>query len=256
MDEILKIEQVSKKFGGLCVINNLSLSVINGEYLAIIGPNGAGKTTLMRLITGELKPDSGKIFLSGEDITNIPSYKRIQKGLGRSFQITRIFYDLSVMENVLVAFQVYYPFNYHLFRRKNYYNELTLKAEKLLKRVELYDKKDKYAGRLSYGEQRKLEIILALASNPKVLLLDEPTAGLSLNEIHEFTKMINELGKNTTVIFTAHDMNVVFSLAKRVIVLYYGEIIAHGEPKEIQNNQKVKEIYLGIKRDMPYVAVS
>jgi branched-chain amino acid transport system ATP-binding protein len=256
MTESLRIDRLSKKFGGLRVLNDLSLTVEAGEYVAVIGPNGAGKTTLLNVITGELPANTGRLYLFGKDITDMPTHQRIQAGLGRSFQITRLFYDLTVLDNLSLALQASHPSRYQMFREAARYREVITEAERLLKTIDLWHKKDELVASISYGEQRKMEITLALASNPKVLLMDEPTAGLASVEIHDFTNMIKALAADTTLIFSAHDMNVVFTLAKRVIVLYFGEIVAQGTPEQIQKNQKVREIYLGIKKDAPYAGVS
>lgn len=254
--ESLRIDRLSKNFGGLRVLNDLSLTVEAGEYVAVIGPNGAGKTTLLNVITGELSANTGRLYLFGKDITAMPTHQRIQAGLGRSFQITRLFYDLTVLDNISLALQASRPSRYQMFHETARYSEVITEAERLLKTIDLWHKRDELAASISYGEQRKMEIILALSSKPKVLLMDEPTVGLASAEIHDFINMIRALATDTTLIFSAHDMNVVFSLAKRVVVLYFGEIVAEGTPEQIQGNQRVREIYLGIKKDAPYARVS
>lgn len=243
--EPLRIDSLYKNFGGLQVLRDLSLTVQEREYVAIIGPNGAGKTTLFNVISGELPATSGRLYLFGDDITRLTSFQRVHIGLGRSFQITRFFFDLTVMDNISLAVQGMSHSRYQMFRRAGSYSEINSEAERLLQKVDLWDKKDEIASSISYGEQRRLEIILALASKPKLLLMDEPTAGLSSGEISGFINMIKELAADTTVVFAAHDMDVVFNLAHRVVVLYFGRIIAEGTPEQIQVNQEVKEIYLG-----------
>jgi len=254
--EALRIDRLSKNFGGLRVLSDLSLNVEAGEYVAIIGPNGAGKTTLLNVITGELPATSGWLHLFGKDITAMPAHQRVQAGLGRSFQITRLFYDLTVIDNISLALQAISPSRYQIFRQAESYSEIFAEAEELLKTIDLWDKRNELAAGISYGEQRKMETILALASKPKLLLMDEPTTGLAPDEIDDFIKMLKALAAGTTLVFAAHDMDVVFDLAHRVIVLYFGQIIAEGTPEQIQGNPKVKEIYLGVEKDAPNAGVS
>lgn len=254
--EALRLDRLSKNFGGLRVLTDLSLTVEAGEYVALIGPNGAGKTTLLNVITGELSANSGWLYLFGKDITAMPAHQRIQAGLGRSFQITRLFYDLTVIDNVSLALQAISPSRYQMFRQAASYGEVFTEAERLLKAIDLWDKKDELAAGISYGEQRKLEIVLSMASKPKVLLMDEPTSGLAPAEIDEFINMLKALAAGTTLVFAAHDMDVVFDLAHRVIVLYFGQIIAEGTPQQIQSNPKVREIYLGTDKGAPNAGVS
>lgn len=248
--ESLKVEKLLKSFGGLNVLGGLSFSVEAGEYVAVIGPNGAGKTTLLNVITGELSVDSGRLYLFGRDITTMPTYERIQAGLGRSFQITRLFYDLTLRDNIALALHASRPSRYSIFRKATRYKDVTDEAEALLRVIGLWQKKDQLVASVSYGEQRKVEISLALASKPKVLLMDEPTVGLAPGESRDFIDMVKSLAADTAVLFTAHDINVVFTLAKRVIVLYFGEIVAEGSPEQIQRDEKVREIYLGTKKDV------
>lgn len=247
--ESLRLDRLSKSFGGLDVLRGVSLTVQAKEFVAVIGPNGAGKTTLLNVITGALPINSGAISLFGKDVTSVPTHRRVRAGLGRSFQITRLFYDNTVMDNILLALRASHPSRYQMYRKAASYHKLVEKAERLLKTIDLWHKRNELAASISYGEQRKLEITLALAQKPKVLLMDEPTVGLASSEIDNFIDTIKALAEETTVIFSAHDMNVVFSLAHRVIVLYFGQIIAEGSPKQIQHNEKVREIYLGIEKD-------
>ncbi len=248
--DVLKIDRLYKNFGGLQVLKDLSLTVKEREYVAIIGPNGAGKTTLFNMISGEIPLTAGNLYFFGENITRMPTHQRIHIGMGRSFQITRFFFNLTVLDNIALGLQGVSPSKYQMFRRATRYDHINSEAERLLKQVDLWDKKDEIAASISYGEQRRLEIILALASKPKLLLMDEPTVGLSVAEIETFISMVKELAAETTVIFSAHDMDVVFTLARRVVVLYFGQIIADGKPEQIQCNEKVREIYLGaLKND-------
>ena len=254
--EALKIEGLSKNFGGLQVLKELSFSVEAGEKVAIIGPNGAGKTTLLNVVTGELSITAGQIYIFGQEITHMSTHRRAHIGLARSFQITRLFYDLTVLVNVRLAVQGTSPSRYQMFRPFVAYNKALAKARELLELVDLWEKRNELVKDVSYGEQRKMEIILSLASDPKVLLLDEPSAGLAIAEIPGFINIIKALARDVTVIFSAHDMDVVFGLADRIAVLYYGEIVAEGAPEEIQANPLVKEIYLGLEEDALNAEVS
>jgi branched-chain amino acid transport system ATP-binding protein len=247
--ETVKIEALSKNFGGLEVLKDLSTTIETGEYVAIIGPNGAGKSTLINLLSGELRATSGRMYLSGKDITNMPPYRRTHLGLSRSFQINRLFYDLSVLDNVLLALQGTRPSRYQMFRPSHGYGELMAEAQRLLGEINLWGKRGNLVRELAYGEQREMEIVLSLAAKPGVLLLDEPSAGLAIADIPNFIDIIRNLIKGTTLIFAAHDMDVVFGLADRVLVLYFGKFIADGKPEEIKVNPQVKEIYLGIEEE-------
>jgi branched-chain amino acid transport system ATP-binding protein len=254
--EALKIDRLSKQFGGLQVLRDLSLTVEVGERMAIIGPNGAGKTTLLNVVIGELAATEGRLFLFGEDITGLSVHRRVHEGLGRSFQITRLFYNLTVLSNISLALQGISPSRYQMFRQAARYAKVFTEAERWLKVVDLWHKKDELASSISYGEQRKMEIILALASRPRVLLLDEPSAGIAVAERRTFIDLITSLATDTTIIFTDHDMDVVFGLANRVIVLYFGQIIAEGTPEQIQSDPKVREIYLGVKSKKRHAPIS
>jgi branched-chain amino acid transport system ATP-binding protein len=247
--EALKLDKVYKSYGGLKILNDLSLIIGQGEYVGVIGPNGAGKTTLLNVITGALSCNSGQIFIFGHNVTNLPTYERVHLGLGRSFQVTSLLSDLSVLQNILLALHGMKPSRYQMLRAYDAHSELLTKAHDLLQSINLWEKKDEPAKSISYGEQRKLEIVLSLASESRLLLLDEPTAGLSIAEVPVFVNTIKTLATGTTVLFTSHDMDVVFALAHRVVVLYYGQIIAKGTPEEIRGNLKVREIYLGIEEN-------
>jgi branched-chain amino acid transport system ATP-binding protein len=244
--EALKIEGLSKKFGALEVLRSISLRVEKGEHVAVIGPNGAGKTTLLNVISGELPADTGRVYIFGQEITEMATHRRVHKGLARSFQITRVFGNLTLLQNTLLAFQGTRSSRFEMYRSALAYGDIIGKAEKLLNQFGLWEKKDKLARAISYGERRKMEIALSLALEPRVLLLDEPSAGLDLGEIHDFIDLIRNIAQEMTLVFSAHDMDVVFGLADRVVVLYYGQFIADGAPVEIKANPKVKEIYLGV----------
>jgi branched-chain amino acid transport system ATP-binding protein len=243
--EALKVEGLSKHFGGLKVLQDISFMVEMGETIAIIGPNGAGKTTLLNLLTGQLFATAGRISLFGKEITNMVAHRRAHLGLARSFQVNTLFFNLTVLENVLFALQGTKPGRYQMFRYISTNNPLFTKAHELLNSLDLWEKKDETAQALSYGEQRRLEITLALALEPRVLLLDEPSAGLTADESVDVIDIINNLGSNIAVLIVAHDMDLVFGVANRIIVLHYGQIMAEGMPEEIQVHPKVRQIYLG-----------
>jgi branched-chain amino acid transport system ATP-binding protein len=243
--ELLKVEGLSKNFGGLSVLKEVSFALEVGEKVALIGPNGAGKTTLINLLSGVLPPTAGQIYASGQDITHLPLYRRASLGLARSFQINTLFFNLTLLENITLAVQGTKHSYFHMILPLTAYHHLFTEAQQLLEIVGLWENRDVPVSDLSHGEQRKVEIALALASKPKLLLLDEPSAGLSVAESVAVTNMIHNLPKDTTVFFCAHDMDLVFSIADRVMVLYYGQIIAQGTPKEIQADKTVREIYLG-----------
>ncbi|HEY48747.1 MAG TPA: ABC transporter ATP-binding protein [Dehalococcoidia bacterium] len=243
--ELLKAEGVSKNFDSLYAVQNVSLSVSGGERRAIIGPNGAGKTTLFNLLAGELEPCSGRIYLFGQDVTTTPVHQRVHLGLARTFQIMNLIPNLSVLDNVKLAIQAIKPFRFGMFRSQNAYTSLLDEAQSLLDRWGLWGKRQDLMQELSYGQQRRVELIMALASKPKILLLDEPTSGLSEAAAASFLDMIRELGRDITVVIVEHDMDVVFDLADYITVLHHGEVIAEGTGREIKDNHMVKEIYLG-----------
>ena len=243
--EILKVDGLSKSFGGVVATKNVSFSVDNGEHIAIIGPNGAGKTTLFNLLTGCYKPTSGKIYYRGQSIGDKTDYERTHLGISRSFQITSLFNQLNVMENAILAFQGTKKYRYQMMRNIKSNNELMSGVEHLLQSMNLWELRNEPVHCISYGQQRKLEIALSMASDPKLLLLDEPSCGLTTAESDELSKMICNLEKHIAVICVAHDMDLVFSIASRILVLHYGEIITEGSPQQIRANSKVKEIYMG-----------
>lgn len=246
--EALRVEDLSKEFGGLVAVHRISLKINEGEHIAIIGPNGAGKSTLFNLLGGQLKPTSGRVFFEGQDITWMSPYHRAHMGIARTFQILNLLKELTVIENVLLALQGTRRSRFQLILPMRKYGQLLSRAETLLSSMDLWDRKDDIVHTLSYGEQRKLEILLSLAAKPKLLLLDEPSSGLTTAESSEITEAINHLESGITVIFVAHDMDLVFGVAQRIIVLHYGEIIVEGRPDEIQNDPKVREIYMGPER--------
>jgi branched-chain amino acid transport system ATP-binding protein len=216
-----------------------------GARVVIIGPNGAGKSTLFNVITGELAPTGGKIHLFARDVTKTQCHHRAHLGLGRTFQIVDLFPKFTVMENALVALQAHESFCYQMIRSLTSYKKIADKANVLLERTGLWEKKDFLINALSYGEMRRVELLLGLCMEPKILLLDEPTAGLTSSESLELANLIQNLHRETTLLMIEHDMKVAFTLADRIIVLHQGEVIADGIPEEIKNNAKVREVYLG-----------
>ena len=246
---MLRAENLSRNFGGLMAVNNVSLSVEPGERRAIIGPNGAGKTTLFNLLSGELPPLQGRIFLDQQDITPLPVHERARLGIGRTFQRNNLFLNLTVFENVRLAIQGRAGVSHRAFAPIERFTTLQEETERLLERFGLQDQASLLARNLSYGEQRQLEVALALATQPRVLLLDEPTAGMSPAETAAMIGMIQEMPRDITLLIIEHDMDVVFSLADRITVLHYGEVIADGTPEEVKGNPRVMEVYLGLDQE-------
>jgi branched-chain amino acid transport system ATP-binding protein len=245
MDTILKTESLSKNFGALQAVLNVNLNIQRGTIHSVIGPNGAGKTTLFNLLTGFLQSTSGKIYFQNKDITKFPPYKISQLGIGRSFQITSIFPELSVRENIRIVFQSRTKTNYRFLNSMNGLRSLEEKAQEILNRIGLGDKGDSLAKNLSHGEKRILDIGIGLASEPELLLLDEPASGLVGDEILRVTDLVKTISNFVTIVLVEHNIDVVLSISNIITVLYYGEAIAEGKPEEIQNNEKVQEIYLG-----------
>ena len=248
--EALRVNNISKNFGGIQVLTEVSFTLNAGEYLALIGPNGAGKTTLISILNGILSPSSGEILMLGHRITHMPVHRRLHLGLACSFQLNSLFTRLSVLDNLLLALQGPQSFRNQLWRSIDEREQRFQKIRRLMESLGLWEKRGLPITSFSYGEQRMMEIALSLASEPKVLLLDEPSAGLSESETEEMISHIRNLPGETAVLFVSHDMDVVFDLAHRIIVLSYGVLLAEGQPKEIQANPKVKEIYLGRRRNV------
>ena len=243
----VEVNNLCKSFGGVQAVNNVSLSVEAGERRAIIGPNGAGKTTLLNLIGGLYPSDEGRILVFGHEVTHFPDYRRTAFGVARTFQLTSVFFELSVLDNVLLAIQAIKPYRFRMFRPQRVYRDLFEKAEMFLNKWDLWEKRNMLIRELSYGEQRKVELIMGLASDPKILLLDEPTSGLSAAESAYLADLIVEMGKDITLLIVEHDMDVVFSIASKITVLYYGSVLVEGTPQEISDHSKTKEVYLGFK---------
>src|SRR5579863_9732114 len=240
---ILATEDLAVRFGGLRALNNVNFAVAPGEIRAIIGPNGAGKSTFFNCLTGVQRPTSGRVLFNGEDITGLPPDRISQKGIARSYQITNILPNASVIENVRIAAQSR-RHAWSMLSHHRAYRDLIDKAEAALHQVGLGDKPDELAANLSHGEQRNLEIGIALATEPRLLCLDEPTAGMSATETHETMELVRRIARNLTILIVEHDMQVVMELADRITVLDYGEILAEGTPAEIQQNPRVLEVYL------------
>jgi branched-chain amino acid transport system ATP-binding protein len=242
---LLEIQELSRRFGALSAVNRVSLAVAPRERRAIIGPNGAGKTTLFNLITGQLAPSGGRILFDGEPITGLPPHAVARRGLSRSFQRTNVFPNLPVLENLRLAAAARFRGSYDLFGRVERQRAPIEKAWEVAEAVGLADRLGAAAGALSYGEQRQLEVGIALATSPKLLLLDEPTAGMSPEETQRMTRMLEELPREVTLLIIEHDMDVVSSLADRVTVLHYGEVLCEGTFDEVKGDPRVYEVYLG-----------
>jgi branched-chain amino acid transport system ATP-binding protein len=245
---ILELKGIYKDFEGLEVLFDINLEVHERERHAIIGPNGAGKSTLFNLINGKYRPSKGRIFLKGEAITGANPFKLNRMGMARSFQITNIFRTMTVFENVRNAILSKNRVRYNMFSCLSRMDKINRQTEQVLSEIGLLERKNNVAGELSYGQQRALEIGLAIATNPELILLDEPTAGMSSEETREAVKLIRRVTEGKTLIIVEHDMEVVFSIADRISVLYYGKVLASGLPGEIRNDQKVKDAYLGEER--------
>jgi branched-chain amino acid transport system ATP-binding protein len=242
---MLEVRDLSKSFGGFMAVNRATLDVSKGEIVAVIGPNGAGKTTLFNLITGILKPDEGQVIFKGEEITGLPAHKTCKKGITRSFQVVNIFSRLTVFENVRIS---------ALSQQRKTYNWFTpsrhlanKETSEILESVGLIDKKDNVCGALSHGDQKVLEIAIALAGKPELLILDEPTAGMSPEETARCINLIQQLSTNLglTILFCEHDMELVFAIARRIMVMVRGATIVQGLPDEVRCNQQVQDAYLG-----------
>ena len=244
-DPMLATRRLRKAFGGILATDDLTLEVAAGEIHAVIGPNGAGKTTLVNLLSGQLKPDSGEILFDGGPVTRLRPYARSHRGLARSFQITSIFADFSVLDNVALAVQAHSGHSYRFWRPARGDEALYAPARAELERVGLGARADVLAGNLAHGEQRQLEIAMALATRPKMLLLDEPMAGMGVEESQRMVALLGELKSDYTMLLIEHDMDAVFALADRITVLVYGRSIAMGTPADIRANAEVRDAYLG-----------
>jgi branched-chain amino acid transport system ATP-binding protein len=244
-EPLLQVENLAKRFEGIVASDDIVLEVAQGELHAVIGPNGAGKTTLITQLSGELTPDSGRVHFAGQDITTLPTYKRSALGLARSFQITSLFLDLSTLDNVALAVQAHAGHSFRFWNDARREKELREPGRKLLERVGLGDRADWPASVLSHGEHRQLELAMALAGLPRLLLLDEPMAGLGPEESARMVTMLRALKKEVSILLVEHDMEAVFALADRITVLVYGRVIASGAPAVIRGNKEVRDAYLG-----------
>jgi branched-chain amino acid transport system ATP-binding protein len=244
---MLRVENIHKSFDNFVAVNGAELTVGKGELVAVIGPNGAGKTTLFNLITGQLKPDKGRVIFNDEDLTKLPIYDICKKGIARSFQIANIFHRLSVFRNVQVSVLSEQGQSNRLF--KPAHSIAVEETNRILESVGLLDNAENIAGSLSYGDQRILEIAIALGNEPELLILDEPTAGMSPEETTATMALIKRLAdtRGLTILFCEHDMDVVFSTAQSIMVMHHGRTIVQGRPQEVKANRDVQEAYLGVE---------
>jgi branched-chain amino acid transport system ATP-binding protein len=242
---LLRVEGLSKAFGALRATDGVDLEVQEGETLAVIGPNGAGKTTLIGQLAGNLRPDAGAIRFAGEDITRLRAPQRALKGLARSFQITSVFPEFTALENVALAVQAHAGHSFRFWRAAMNDPALLQPAREMLRQVNLESRESAVAANLSHGEHRQLEVAMALAGKPRLLLLDEPMAGMGVEESQRMIGLLGTLKRRHTIILVEHDMDAVFRLADRIAVLVYGRVIAAGAPDEIRANPEVRKAYLG-----------
>jgi len=242
---MLRVEAVKKLFDGFLAVNEADLVVEKGEIIAVIGPNGAGKTTLFNLITGQLKPDTGRIIFKNKDIAGVPPYEICKKGISRSFQIVNIFSRLTVFENVQVAMLSHQKKTFKFFSPTK--GQVIQETREILDNVGLYDKANSISGSLSHGDQKVLEIAIALGNRPELLILDEPTAGMSPEETSGTINLINRLTTDLglTILFCEHDMELVFSIAHKIMVMQQGKSIIQAKPDQVRDNKEVQEAYLG-----------
>ena len=243
--QVLQLSGLSKSFGGLAAVREVSLEISSGERKAVIGPNGAGKTTLFNLITGVFPSSSGSIVLFGKDVTRWPAHKRTALGMARTFQVTSLFPKLSVLENVLLALAGVGQTKLVMWRSLSSYEGLNEKARKLLESAGYWDRRDVEVRNLSHGEQRQIEVVVGLASDPKLLLLDEPAAGLSSGESREMTEFLKRLDPGLAILLIEHDMDVVFDVVSSISVLHFGAVVESGSCDNIKNSERVQQIYLG-----------
>jgi len=242
---VLELRGLSKSFGGLHAVKDVNLQIFAGDRKAIIGPNGAGKTTLFNVITGTLPASSGQAILFGSDVTAWPSHRRTAMGMARTFQVTNLFPKLTVLDNVLLAIQGLRSMKFVLWRPLSSYRDVYEKARRLLEDVGYWDRRDVEVRNLSHGEQRQIEIVLGLASDPKILLLDEPAAGLASGESREMATFLKRLDPTLAILLIEHDMDVVFDVVDRISVLHFGEVVEEGPSDAIRRSTRVQEIYLG-----------
>lgn len=244
---LLRVENVSKRFGSLVAVGDVSMLVEPGELRAVIGPNGAGKTTFFNMISGFLVPSSGRIFFDGDDITTLPPARRVWRGISRTFQITEVFPELTVFQNLQIAVEAASGFRLRLWQSRLEREAVGSRVGELLQMSGLAQKADRLVGELPHGDQRAIEIMMALALSPRLLLLDEPTAGMGDQETYDITQLIRKLHRSQklTIVLIEHDMRVVFHLADRIMVLAEGKMLAEGTPQQIAANEAVQAAYLG-----------
>jgi branched-chain amino acid transport system ATP-binding protein len=247
--EALRVEGLSKRFGGVEALKDVCFSVEQGEKLAVIGPNGAGKTTLLSTLNGQHAVDSGRIQFMGRDITRLPVFKRARMGIARAFQSSTLFPSMTVLENILLGIHGCHGSRLQLLRLFHTYNDYVKEAEKHLRSTNLWEKRDEWVVNLSHGEQKRIEIAISLAVNPQLLLLDEPSAGLTSEESSEIAAIIRGLGSGITILIVAHDMDLVFGLADEILVLHYGQVLCKGKPGDIRCDARVREIYMGVENE-------
>ena len=245
MKTMLRVDHLNKRFGGLIATNDVSLTVDDQEIHAFIGPNGAGKSTLIAQLMGELTPDSGTISLRDKDISHTAPNERVKLGIARTFQVTCLLPDFTALDNVALAILVHRGHSFHFWRNMHHDQQLRQEALDYLSKIHLQKKADSLVANLSHGEQKQLELAVALASKPCVLLLDEPMAGLGAAESQEMVELLHDIKKHVGILLIEHDMDAVFQLADRISVLVYGQIIASGSIEDIRNNPLVKTAYLG-----------
>jgi branched-chain amino acid transport system ATP-binding protein len=240
---VLRTEDLIMRFGGLTALDHVDFEIQRGEIRAIIGPNGAGKSTFFNCLTGVLRPSAGRILFNGENITGFPPNRISQEGIARSYQITNILPNATTLENVRIACQSR-AHGWSMLTHHLAFRDIIAKAEAVLESVGLRSKADELAANLSHGEQRNLEIGIALATEPQLLCLDEPTAGMSASETHDTMALVRRIAENLTILIVEHDMQVVMELAQRITVFHYGRVLAEGTPADIQRNPRVQEVYL------------
>lgn len=252
-DTVLETDGLTKRFGELTAVDSVTLSVEQGEFRSVIGPNGAGKTTTFNLITGALKPTEGTVLFKGEDITAMSPHHRVRRGLGRSFQITNVFGGLSVRENVRVAAQSVYDNDINpaeaMFRDKEGFDDITAKTDEVLESIDLAHRGEERAETLAYGDQRRLEIGLVLATDPELVMLDEPTAGMSSEETEATMDLISDVLADQSLMLIEHDIDLVMRVSDKITVLTRGQELATGTPDEVANNEDVRDAYLGGGRE-------
>jgi branched-chain amino acid transport system ATP-binding protein len=242
---ILETIGVEKRFGGLTANADINIQIEEGAITSIIGPNGAGKTTLFNILTGYYKPDRGEVHYLGQNITGWPVHKIVRKGIARSFQVLNIFNEIPVFENIRLAVQADQKKGFHFLKSTSKFRSINERAEEILDEIGLFRVKDVITKYLSYGDKRILEIGIALASRPRLLLMDEPTSGLPSSETERVKNFIKRISEKMTIVVIEHDMNVVLTISDNIIVLHQGRVIAQGSPQEIKANDQVQEAYLG-----------